>query len=286
MNKNSKADYLNRFKRVLDHIDQNLDEDLNVDRLSDIASYSKYHFHRQFSAMLGMGINKFIRLKRIKRAAYQLYFYPEHKVIDIALDAHFENAESFSRAFKREIGQTPSQYRKKPDWKPWLEPYSFDIEEELEMNVEIIDFKELNVAAYEHQGPVETVNNSVGEFIKWRKKNKLSPAVSRSINILYDDPETVAPTDYRTDICAELKTPIKSDDDKIVMKIIPNGKCARYRHQGSWNGLERSIRALYGEWLPDSGEQLRDFPIFLEWKNFYPETPENELITDIYLPIK
>lgn len=47
-----------------------------------------------------------------------------------------------------------------------------------------------------------------------------------------------------------------------------------------------SVHYLYSEWLQDSNFEVRDFPIFFERVSFFPEVPENELVTDIYLPIE
>ncbi|MDK3166032.1 GyrI-like domain-containing protein [Aeromonas caviae] len=44
-------------------------------------------------------------------------------------------------------------------------------------------------------------------------------------------------------------------------------------------------RALYRDWLPASGEELRDFPLFFHYHNFVHEVPTHELVTDIYLPL-
>ncbi|MHB1285572.1 MAG: GyrI-like domain-containing protein [Leptospirales bacterium] len=38
--------------------------------------------------------------------------------------------------------------------------------------------------------------------------------------------------------------------------------------------------------MPESGEDLRDFPLYFHYLNLITETPEHELITDIYLPLK
>src|SRR5215475_12357547 len=43
-----------RMQRVLDYIDRHLDDDLDLDALSRVAAYSKYHFHRQFTATFGL----------------------------------------------------------------------------------------------------------------------------------------------------------------------------------------------------------------------------------------
>jgi len=112
------SSYANRFERVFDFIDQNLDTDLSVERLSQVAHFSKHHFHRQFSIHAGISVAKYVQLKRLKRASYQLAFDERSRVIDIALTAGFESPESFARAFRHTFGQTPTQFRKQPAWKP------------------------------------------------------------------------------------------------------------------------------------------------------------------------
>lgn len=47
-----------------------------------------------------------------------------------------------------------------------------------------------------------------------------------------------------------------------------------------------SARRLYREWLPESSEELRDFPMFFQYVKMLHDTPEHELVTDIYLPLK
>ena len=105
--------YGERFDKVLDYIARHRGDDLSVERLSQVANFSKFHFHRQFSAYVGVSVARYVQLVRLKGASYQLVF-TGRKIIDIALEAGFENPESFSRAFKQTFGQTPSQFRASP----------------------------------------------------------------------------------------------------------------------------------------------------------------------------
>ncbi len=93
-----------RIERVQDFILHNLDEDLSLTKLSEIANLSKYHFHRLFVVNTGITLFRFIQLARFKKAAYQLAFNDDKRIIDIALDAGFESPEAFTRAFKKELG--------------------------------------------------------------------------------------------------------------------------------------------------------------------------------------
>ena len=57
------------------------------------------------------------------------------------------------------------------------------------------------------------------------------------------------------------------------------------RHAGSYDGLESTTQYLVGEWLPASGREPADFPAF-HLLNDPDHTPVNELLTDVYLPIR
>ena len=60
--------YQIRMQRVLDHIDRHLDADLDLDTLSAVAAFSKFHFHRQFTATFGLSVHRYVQLARMKRA--------------------------------------------------------------------------------------------------------------------------------------------------------------------------------------------------------------------------
>jgi len=155
------------------------------------------------------------------------------------------------------------------------------------MGVNIVDFEHTLVAVLEHRGASERVNDTARKFIEWRKHSGLSPVdCSLTFGIAYDDPEVAEPEDFRFDICGSVTEPIAENSYGIVNKVIPAGRCAVVRHYGSTDRISDSAYYLYREWLPQSGEELRDFPLFFHYLKLMPDTPEPELITDIYLPLK
>ena len=286
---NAKANaYAERFNKVFDYIDKHLDDELSVECLSKIANFSKYHFHRQFFEYAGINVFRYVQLMRLRRASYRLVFSEHTRIIDIALEAGFENPESFSRAFKNMFGQSPSQFRISPAWEHWHTLYRAPTKQRRQiMEVKIIDFNETRVAALEHRGAPELVNDSVKEFISWRKQSGFSPInTSLTLGIVYDNPETTKPENFRFDICGSVNAAIPDNPQGVVNKVIPNGRCAVVRHLGPHNRIGESAYYLYREWLPNSGEELRDFPLFFHYLNLMPETPEHELVTDVYLPLK
>jgi AraC family transcriptional regulator len=280
--------YAVRFERLFDYIDRHLDQVLSVDELSRQANFSRFHFQRQFSNYVGLSVTRYVQLLRLRRASHQLAFDRRRRVIDIALEAGFENPESFSRAFKKCFGQTPSQFRAQPAWQPWAERMQLpERKRSVPMEVKVVDFAETMIAVLEHQGPPELIFESVQTFIDWRKSSGLSPiASSRTFGIPYSDPADTAPEAFRFDVCGEVDAEVPENRQGVITRRIPAGRCAVVRHHGSTDRISDSVYYLYREWLPQSGEELRDFPLFFHYVKRIPDTPEHEQVTDVYLPLK
>lgn len=151
-------------------------------------------------------------------------------------------------------------------------------------DVRIIDFPNTHVACLSHRGPPERIGGSIRRFIDWRRAQGLTPARSATWNILHDDPETTPPDVFRLDICASCDTVVANDAGMVAARI-EGGPCAVLRHEGSDALLGDAIRFLYGEWLSGSGEEPRDAPLFLCRVAFFPDVPEHEAVTDIFLPL-
>jgi AraC family transcriptional regulator len=294
LNEFSADTYCSRFRKVLGYIDCHLDDHLTIDRLSNVAAFSKYHFHRQFSELFGMSVYKYVQLTRLKRASYQLAFRDWIPIVDISLASGYENHESFSRAFKKSIGQTPSEFRAHPQWNLWnliYQPLSdlriehMKPDKKLD-NVKVILFKQTKVAVLEHRGDPNLIRDSIRKFIEWRKQNHLPPQVSDTFNILYDNPSETSPENFRLDICASTLRDVTNNSFGVIEKMIPGGRCAVLRYIGDDVNLGESITYLYSNWLPLSGEEPRDFPLFLQRVKFFPDVPEHEAIIDVFLPLK
>ncbi|MBV6621900.1 MAG: AraC family transcriptional regulator [Rivularia sp. (in: Bacteria)] len=288
--------YQKAFYRVLDYIDTHLDENLDLEKLSQVAAFSKYHFHRQFTGLFRISLFKYIKLVRLKRASYQLAFRKDIKIIDIAISSGFENHESFTRAFKKNIGQTPSEFRNQPEWKSWNDKYQFlknsrilqmkSNQNKDKYQVEIVDFPGSQVAVFEHRGNPDLIGNSVQKFIEWSKQNQISSNSRVIYNLVYDDPATTEPEKYRFDICVAVNSNVKENNFGVIDKIIPRGCCAMLRHIGTDENIAETVSYLYREWLPSSGKEPRDFPLFFHRVKSFPDFPEHEMIIDIYLPLK
>jgi AraC family transcriptional regulator len=281
------AAYEKRFDAVLAYIDANLEGDLSVEALSRIANFSKFHFHRQFAAYVGVPVARYVQLMRLRQAGRRLASREPCTVLDAALDAGFDSPEAFSRAFKRAFGTAPSAFRQHPRWQVWsasfIVPYH---SRNLTMQVQIVDFSETRVAALEHCGAPARVSESVRKFIDWRKQSGQSPVTSsRSFGIPRGNPDTTPADDFRFDICGEIHEAVAPNAFGVRELVIPGGRCAVVRHTGSSDHIGETIYPIYRDWLPASGEELRDQPLFFEYLSVFPETPLDQWQTDIYIPL-
>ena len=294
MDKNQQQ-YMTRMRKVCDYVYQHIDEPMGDETLSQVAHFSRFHFHRQFSAMFGISTTVFIMKVRLKRAAYQLVFQPEKSITDIALDASFDYLESFSRAFKRHFTQSPSQFRKAPQWPDWYEQFDNQIGLKMKQTdqntlldeIKIKTLETILVAAKSHIGSPSLLNDTINQFIHWRKNTDHSPIkTSRTFGIVHNDPNNTPEEQFRFDVCGEVQQMVGQNPFGIVDKSIEGGRYACLRHIGPHYLMDDKIYFIFGQWLPQSGEELRDQPMFFEYKNVFPEVAEHELITDIYIPLK
>lgn len=293
MNDAATTHYHDRLERVLHHIEAHLDDELSIETLSGVAAFSKYHFHRQFTGLFGIGVHKYVQLARLKRASYRLAFR-DASIVQIALDSGYEGPEAFSRAFKQRIGQTPSDFRKQPQWIPWHAAYRpFSETRIMHMKktrqadaVSIVDVPDISVAVLEHRGDPALIGDTIRAFIGWRKQVGLHPRNSATFNIFYDGPADTPPEAFRLDLCAVTEREVAPNEAGVVAKVIPGGRCAVLRHIGSDDGLGEAMAFLYTEWLPGSGEEPRDFPLYCQRVSFFPDVPEHEAVTDIFLPLQ
>jgi AraC family transcriptional regulator len=101
-------------KRVADYIEEHVADDIILVTLAELARLSPYHFSRSFKHSFGMPPHRYHAHRRIERAK-QLLADPELSVTAIALQVGFGETASFSAAFHRLTGQTPTSYRRSLD---------------------------------------------------------------------------------------------------------------------------------------------------------------------------
>jgi AraC family transcriptional regulator len=101
-------------KRVTEYIEERVADDIPLATLAELARLSPYHFSRSFKHSFGMPPHRYHANRRIDRAK-QLLANRELSITAISLDIGFSDTSTFTAAFHRLTGQTPSHYRRSLD---------------------------------------------------------------------------------------------------------------------------------------------------------------------------
>ena len=104
-------DAVTAVQHMQDYIEQHINEPVSLHDLARVAGYSPWHADRLFKELLGKTPFEYIRMLRLSRAAMRLRD-EQTRVIDTALDFVFQSHEGFTRAFSKQFGISPRQYRK------------------------------------------------------------------------------------------------------------------------------------------------------------------------------
>ena len=100
-------DWITGIQRAIDYIEENITEQIDYEEAARKSYSSCFHFQRVFSILCGYTLGDYIRMRRLSLAGAELAS-KDVKVIDIALKYGYDTPESFSRAFMRFHGITPS----------------------------------------------------------------------------------------------------------------------------------------------------------------------------------
>ena len=277
--------YATRILAVQRFIQQNLDDKLVLDRLAGIAGYSPYHIHRIFRGQVGESTDDYVRRLRMEQAAHSLRFR-QKSVLDVALESGYSSHEAFTRAFQRTFGVSPSDYQT-------LQHPPSPIKEQLMTEapytageVQIQQLPSRRLACLRVVGPYcpETLGPAFKRIGDWAGRAGLFNASTLCIGVYYDDPEVTAPEKQRADVGVTISDSYEPPADFHV-QILQSGPHAVLRHKGPYSTLGSAYRWLYGVWLPGSGHEPAHAPPYEAYVNDARSTPQEELLTDICIPL-
>ena len=104
-------DWITGIQNAINYIEEHLTEEIDYEIVAKEAACSSFYLQRIFSILCGMTLGDYIRNRRLTLAGNELSA-ADDKVIDIALKYGYESPESFTRAFSRFHGVTPSEAKK------------------------------------------------------------------------------------------------------------------------------------------------------------------------------
>ena len=104
-------DWITGISKAIDYIEEHITEPTDYARAAKEACSSPFNFQRVFALLCGYTLGDYVRMRRLTLAGEDL-LSTDAKVIDVALKYGYDSPESFSRAFTRFHGVSPSAVRK------------------------------------------------------------------------------------------------------------------------------------------------------------------------------
>lgn len=99
----------NKIFRLIEYMNSHVCDNLSLDEMCRVVDLSKSHMGALFSLYIGETPNKYFYNLKLKYGSRLLY--SDDNVLDVALKIGFNSHEAFARAFKKEFGLTPSEYK-------------------------------------------------------------------------------------------------------------------------------------------------------------------------------
>lgn len=276
------ASYNDRLNRVVDYVYDHLEDDMSFDRLAEIACLSPYHWSRIYSAMRGETIAATVRRLKLQRAADRLA-NSDLDVRDVAARAGYNSTDTFGRAFKDAYGLSPAAYREKGShaaFRAANAAYDRD-----GFPVALVTLPDRHCAGMDHIGSYMQIDHAMGRLFSELAMREALPTELAMIGLFFDDPDLGREEELRSRACLPVADTI-AIDAPMVETTLRGGLYARLSYTGPYADMRGAYRWLLGTWLPGSGYEPDDAPIFEAYLNDPREVPQSELRTDIHLPLK
>lgn len=276
------ATYERRLHRVSDYIYGHLNEELDLDRLAEIACLSPHHWHRIYRAVHGETLAATVKRLRLQKAAADLV-QTDLSVEAIAQRSGYPNIQSFNRTFKAVYGLPPVRYRKEGSHKTFETASSEGIADMYEVTLKEID--SFDVVGVAHTGSYMGIGKAFETLYGTLFSRNLFRSGMEMIGIYLDDPELIPTDKLRSFACVSAKGGLPTDAP-LTSQTLDGGRYAVLRHKGPYADMPLAYQWLYGTWLPQSGREVRDSLMFEKYLNNPREVPPTELLSEIYLPLK
>ena len=295
-------EYIKIIQESIDYIEENLKEELAVDRLAELTGFSAYHYYRVFNAYVGIPVMQYVRRRRLLHAVSELA-NKEKKVIDVAFEYGFDTHSGFSKAFNREYGCSPSQYMsnikgnipKKIDLM-LLKKYS--LMSGVVMEPKIITKTSFKLAGYEFETSLESQRNEREipafweqfEIENWEGKlyEEVKPSTHGEYGVCF--PPNMETSKFQYMLAVGGENYYKPAADIITAEIpettfaVFTTPPAPYKDRAFAKAIQGTWNYIMYEWFPNSGFEIEAGKPDFEYYDERCHDP-NSSVMDIYIPV-
>lgn len=281
-------EWLARLNSAVNYIEEHLTDEVDLDKLSQIACCSAFHFQRMFSYLAEVPLSEYIRRRKMTRAAIDLQNSNE-KVIDIALKYGYDSPTAFNRAFQSVHGIAPSIAKQSGIVLKAFLPICFQISirGETEMNYRIEKKEAFKIVGVKAHYTINIEDNLVNVPMFWHSTAQ-SGVIPTICACLDREPNGILGVstcmngkdfDYYIAVATNKETP-----SGLVEYMVPACTWAIFECVGAIpTALQNLQKRIITEWLPTSGYEYANAPDIEVY--FEGNQQADDYRSEVWLPI-
>lgn len=278
------------ISKAIEYIENNITESISVDDIAKHVNISPFYFQKGFSLLCGYTITEYMRNRRLALAAGELATDDTKKVIDIAMKYGYDSPDSFTKAFSRFHGVTPSMVQKNSILIKSFAPLKIKLS--LEGGF-VMDYKLTKKDSFTVMGAIKKFSYDgakavIPEFWKEHYEKGNGEYVCGMFGVNID--ESMGNSEF-TYMIADIYNPVMDVPEGFVTKIIPAFTWAVFPCKGSMPASMQDVNTkIFSEWLPALKEyefaagyciEMYDDP------SKYPKgTSDENYYSEIWIPVK
>ena len=149
----------------IQYMEDHITEDITVESVANSVGVSSFYFQKGFAMLCGFTVSEYIRNRRLALAGNDL-LVTDKKIIDIAMKYGYDSPDSFTRAFTRFHGVTPTSVRKEEVLLKSFAPLKIKISLEggYLMDYKIVKKEAFTVIANAKTFPYERTKKNIPQF--------------------------------------------------------------------------------------------------------------------------
>ena len=282
-------EWMESIRKAISYIEENITEDLTIDDITKRAAISSFYFQKGFALLCGFTVSEYIRKRRLSLAGNDL-INSNQKIIDIALKYGYDSPDSFTKAFTRFHGVTPTAVRKKGAMIKSYAPLkiNFSLKGGYIMNYKIVNKDAFTVVGVSKVFKYENAVNDVPKFWEEFFKTGKNETICGMYGINMDQEMSGNEFEY---MIADDYNKSSEIPEGFITKVIPKHTWAIFACVGPSSKMMPEInKKIFTEWLPNCKDydiaegyniemytDVANYPNGIQDKNYYSE---------IWIPVK
>ena len=281
--------WIEGISAAIDYIESNITDELTIEDVAKQALVSPFYFQKGFAMLCGFTVGEYIRQRRLTLAGREL-IATEDKIIDISMKYGYDSPDSFTKAFTRFHGVTPTAVRKE---EAMIKSFAslkikFSLEGGYLMDYKIVEKDSFTVIGVARVFNYETAKTEIPQFWSEHFQSGKGQLVCGMYGVCLDENIGGGKFEYWI---ADNYNPALEIPDGLKTKVIPRHTWAVFACQGAMpKALQDVNQKIFAEWLPN----CRDYEIaagyniemYTNVKDYPNGNQDEHYYSEIWIPVK